>query len=107
MLNNRLEYMDNSFKQLSEKNTFLKNKITTLKNDVVFESNIEYVKSEINSNPQIMYKRIIEVENIVKQITQENMILEENMKTIITQKIQEKMKQKAQESGPTLTLTPI
>ena len=52
-----------------------------------------------------MLKLSAEYENYAHQLTKQNQELENHMKTIINEKIQEKMRQKtAATEGPTLTL---
>ena len=52
-----------------------------------------------------MLKLIAEYENYARQLVVQNQELENHMKTIINEKIQEKMRQKAAAAeGPTLTL---
>jgi glycosyltransferase involved in cell wall biosynthesis len=106
LLKQKFENAHNEYKSLLDKNGFLKDKINTLKGETIFTNKIEYLKPPDNLTPQLMYSRyIVEYENYSIQLKEQNQQLENHIKTIINEKIQEKMRQKAAANdGPTLTL---
>jgi glycosyltransferase involved in cell wall biosynthesis len=101
LIKNTFETAHNEYKTLLDKNGFLRDKINTLKGEIILHGKIEYVKPPNNLTPQIMYKLCFDYENYSNQLKELNQQLENQMKTIINEKIQEKMREKA---GPTLTL---
>jgi glycosyltransferase involved in cell wall biosynthesis len=105
LLKQKFENAHNEYKKLLDKNGFFKDKINTLKGETIFENKIEYIKPSDNLMPQETLKLSNEYENYSRQLTEQNQQLENYMKTIINEKIQEKMRQKAAATeGPTLTL---
>ena len=101
LLKQKFDNAHTEYKNLLDKNGFLKDKINTLKELTIFENRIAYIKPNDNLTPQLMLKLSTEYENYSLQLTEQNQQLENQIKNIINEKIQEKMRQKA---GPTLTL---
>jgi glycosyltransferase involved in cell wall biosynthesis len=101
LLKQKFENAHNEYKMLLDKNGFLRDKINTLKGETILHGKIEYVKPPNNLTPQTIYKFSTDYENYSHQLKELNQQLENQMKAIINEKIQEKMRQKA---GPTLTL---
>jgi glycosyltransferase involved in cell wall biosynthesis len=105
LLKQKFENAHNEYKTLLDKNGFLKDKINTLKEENIFQNKIEYIKPNDNLTLQIMLKLSTEYESYSRQLNEQNQQLENYMKSIINEKIQEKMRQKAAAAaGPTLTL---
>jgi glycosyltransferase involved in cell wall biosynthesis len=105
LLKQKFENTHNEYKTLLDKNGFLKDKINTLKEENIFQNKIEYIKPNDNLTLQIMLKLSTEYESYSRQLNEQNQQLENYMKAIINEKIQEKMRQKAAAAaGPTLTL---
>jgi glycosyltransferase involved in cell wall biosynthesis len=105
LLKQKFENAHNEYKTLLDKNGFLRDKINTLKGETILHGKIEYVKSPDNLTPQATLKLSNEYENYSHQLKELNQQLENQMKAIINEKIQEKMRQKAAaNAGPTLTL---
>jgi glycosyltransferase involved in cell wall biosynthesis len=105
LLKQKFENAHNEYKTLLDKNGFLKDKINTLKEENIFQNKIEYIKPNDNLTLQIMLKLSTEYESYSRQLNEQNQQLENYMKAIINEKIQEKMRQKAAAAaGPTLTL---
>ena len=109
ILQQRIEELEDSVKQISNNNKFLENKIKTFTNENFSEeyntdSIIENNKTETNHN--ILKQYINKLENVVNKLSSKNKLLDEKMKVIIAEKIQERRNKKQIETGPTLTLTP-
>jgi glycosyltransferase involved in cell wall biosynthesis len=109
ILQQRIEELEDSVKQISNNNKFLENKIKTFTNENFSEeyntdSIIENNKTETNHN--ILKQYINKLENVVNKLSSKNKLLDEKMKVIIAEKIQERKNKKQIETGPTLTLTP-
>ncbi len=106
ILQQRVEELENSIKQISDKNKFLENKIKTFTNENFNEeTNLSFItnKNTSETNHLILKQYINKLENIQNQLSSKNKLLDEKLKTIIAEKIKEKMKQKSS-AGPTLTL---
>ena len=106
ILQQRIEELENSIKQLSDKNKFLENKIKTFTNENFNEeTNLSFItkKNVSETNHLILKQYINKLENIQNQLSSKNKLLDEKLKTVIAEKIQEKIKQKSS-TGPTLTL---
>ena len=109
ILQQRIEELEDSVKQISNNNKFLENKIKTFTNENFSEeyntdSIIENNKTETNHN--ILKQYINKLENVVNKLSSKNKLLDEKMKVIIAEKIQERRNKKQIETGPTLTLPP-
>ena len=109
ILQQRIEELEDSVKQISNNNKFLENKINTFTNENFSEeyntdSIIEDNRTETNHN--ILKQYMNKLENVVNQLSSKNKLLDEKMKVIIAEKIQERRNKKQIETGPTLTLTP-
>jgi glycosyltransferase involved in cell wall biosynthesis len=109
IMQQRIEELEDSVKQISNNNKFLENKIKTFTNENFSEeyntdSIIENNKTETNHN--ILKQYINKLENVVNKLSSKNKLLDEKMKVIIAEKIQERRNKKQIETGPTLTLTP-
>jgi glycosyltransferase involved in cell wall biosynthesis len=105
LLQQKFNEVHTEYKQILDKNAFLKTKINTLKCEIIFENKIEYIKPPIDLNSNIMYKLITEYNYYTIELKKQNNELENQIKIIIAEKIQEKMQQKiATSAEPTLTL---
>ena len=106
ILQQRIEELENSIKQLSDKNKFLENKIKTFTNENFNEeTNLSFItkKNVSETNHLILKQYINKLENTQNQLSSKNKLLDEKLKAVIAEKIQEKIKQKTS-AGPTLTL---
>lgn len=106
ILQERIEELKNSIKQLSDKNKFLENKIKTFTNENFNEeTNLSFItkKNVSETNHLILKQYINKLENTQNQLSSKNKLLDEKLKAVIAEKIQEKIKQKTS-AGPTLTL---
>lgn len=105
LLKEKFNNAHSEYKMQLDKNSFIKDKINSLKGEIIYENKIEYLKPPDTLTSNIMFKLSAEYENYTRQLTEQNQQLENHMKTIINEKIQEKMRQKAAAAeGPTLTL---
>ncbi len=98
LMQERINELDKAFKQLCEKNTFLRGKINALKNNVEFSNKVEYIKTIVESDLKIMHNQVDKLQHIIKQVTNENKSLEDQLKNLVDEKIQEKLRQKASAS---------
>jgi hypothetical protein len=109
ILQQRIEELENSVKELSNNNNFLENKIRTFTNEnFTEEDNTDcIIKKNITETNHIILKQYInKLESVITRLSSKNKLLDEKLKEIIAKKIQEKKNKKLVESGPTLTLTP-
>lgn len=109
ILQQRIEELENSVKELSNNNNFLENKIKTFTNEnFTEEDNTDcIIKKNITETNHIILKQYInKLESVITRLLSKNKLLDEKLKEIIAKKIQEKKNKKLVESGPTLTLTP-
>lgn len=101
LLQKKFDEVHTEYKKSLDKNSFIKDKINLLKGETLFENKIEYKSPPDNLTPQLKIQLITDYNNYMLQLNEQNQQLENHMKSIINEKIQEKMRQKA---GPTLTL---
>jgi membrane-associated HD superfamily phosphohydrolase len=109
ILQQRIEELEISVKELSINNNFLENKIKTFTNEkFTEEDNTDcIIKKNITETNHIILKQYInKLESVITRLLSKNKLLDEKLKEIIAKKIQEKKNKKIVESGPTLTLTP-
>ena len=109
ILQQRIEELEGSVKELSNNNKFLENKIRTFTNEkFTEEDNAENIikNNSTETNNIILTQYINKLENVVNKLSSKNKLLNEKMKEIIAAKIQEKKNKKELDTGPTLTLTP-
>ena len=109
ILQQHIEELENSVKELSNNNNFLENKIKTFTNEnFTEEDNTDcIIKKNITETSHIILKQYInKLESVIIRLLSKNKLLDEKLKEIIAKKIQEKKNKKLVESGPTLTLTP-
>ena len=109
ILQQRIEELEDSVKQISNNNKFLENKIKTFTNENFSEEyNTDCIikNNRTETNHIILKQYINKLENVVNQLSSKNKLLDEKMKVIIAEKIQERKNKKQIETGPTLTLTP-
>jgi len=109
ILQQRIEELEISVKELSINNNFLENKIKTFTNEkFTEEDNTDcIIKKNITETNHIILKQYInKLESVITRLLSKNKLLDEKLKEIIAKKIQEKKNKKLVESGPTLTLTP-
>jgi hypothetical protein len=109
ILQQRIEELENSVKELSNNNNFLENKIRTFTNENFNEEDNTdcIIKKNITETNHIILKQYInKLESVIMRLLSKNKFLDEKLKEIIAKKIQEKKNKKLVDSGPTLTLTP-
>ena len=109
ILQQRIEELEGSVKELSNNNKFLDNKIRTFTNEKFYEednSDSIIKKNTTETNHIILKQYIDKLENVINQLSSKNKLLNEKLKSIIAEKIQEKKNKKQLDNGPTLTLTP-
>jgi glycosyltransferase involved in cell wall biosynthesis len=109
ILQQRIEELEGSVKELSNNNKFLDNKIRTFTNEKFYEednSDSIIKKNTTETNHIILKQYIDKLENVINQLSSKNKLLNEKLKSIIAEKIQEKKNKKQLDTGPTLTLTP-
>ena len=110
ILQQRIEELEGSVKELSNNNKFLDNKIRTFTNEKFDEednSDSIIKKNTTETNHIILKQYIDKLENVTNQLSSKNKLLNEKLKEIIAAKIQEKKNKKQLDTtGPTLTLTP-
>ena len=109
ILQQRIEELEGSVKELSNNNKFLDNKIRTFTNEKFDEednSDSIIKKNTTETNHIILKQYIDKLENVINQLSSKNKLLNEKLKSIIAEKIQEKKNKKQLDTGPTLTLTP-
>ena len=109
ILQQHIEELENSVKELSNNNNFLENKIKTFTNEnFTEEDNTDcIIKKNITETSHIILKQYINnLESVITRLLSKNKLLDEKLKEIIAKKIQEKKNKKLVDSGPTLTLTP-
>jgi glycosyltransferase involved in cell wall biosynthesis len=106
ILQQRVVELENSIKQIYDKNKFLENKIKTFTNENFTEEiNLSFItkKNTLETNHLILKQYINKLEKFQNYLSSKNKLLDEKLKAVIAEKIQEKMKQKSS-TGPTLTL---
>ena len=109
ILQQRIEELESSVKELSNNNKFLENKIKIFTNEKFDEEdNADSIikKNTTETNHIILKQYIDKLENVINQLSSKNKLLNEKLKSIIAEKIQEKKNKKQLDTGPTLTLTP-
>ena len=109
ILQQRIEELESSVKELSNNNKFLENKIKIFTNKKFDEEdNADSIikNNKTETNHIILKQYINKLENVINQISSKNKLLNEKLKEIIAEKIQEKKNKKQLDTGPTLTLTP-
>jgi hypothetical protein len=109
ILQQRIEELESSVKELFNNNKFLENKIKIFTNEKFDEEdNADSIikKNTTETNHIILKQYINKLQNIVNHLSSKNKLLDEKLKGIIAEKIQEKKNKKQLDTGPTLTLTP-
>jgi glycosyltransferase involved in cell wall biosynthesis len=102
ILQQRIEELEGSVKELSNNNKFLDNKIRTFTNEKFYEednSDSIIKKNTTETNHIILKQYIDKLENVINQLSSKNKLLNEKLKSIIAEKIQEKKNKKQLDTG--------